>query len=65
MEWLRCIGLAEYSSVMVDAGYDEIEYMTDISEGELKEIGITKKGHLRKLLKSIEKLNSLPEGDLQ
>ena len=47
---------------MVDAGYDEIEYMTDITESDLKDIGITKKGHLRKLLKSIEKLNSLPEG---
>jgi hypothetical protein len=64
-EWLKHIGLLEYQSAMVDAGYDEIEYMTDITESDLKDIGITKKGHLRKLLKSIEKLNSLPEGSGQ
>ena len=29
---------------MIDAGYDDIDFITEVTEGELEEIGITKKG---------------------
>ena len=33
-----------YEAVLLDAGYDDIDFITDITPDELKDVGITKKG---------------------
>lgn len=61
--WLSEIGLQQYESVLEEAGYDDIEYLTDIAAEELNEVGVTKQGHVRKFVKSLAVLEKLPEGD--
>ena len=61
--WLSEIGLQQYESVLEEAGYDDIEYLTDITAEELNEVGVTKQGHVRKFVKSLAVLEKLPEGD--
>ena len=56
------MGLQQYEGIMEDAGYDDIDYVKDITEEELKEIGVKKPGHLKKFQKSIAKLCNLPKG---
>lgn len=38
------IGLAQYYKVLVDNGYENIDFITDITWEDLQEIGITKLG---------------------
>lgn len=38
------IGLAQYHKVLVDNGYENIDFITDITWEDLQEIGITKLG---------------------
>lgn len=61
--WLSEIGLKQYESALVEAGYDEIEYLTDITEEELSEVGMTKQGHVKKFVRSLAVLGKLSEGD--
>lgn len=42
--WLQLIGLLQYEQELVDAGYDDIDFISDISSEELEDIGVTKKG---------------------
>ncbi len=42
--WLDLISLTQYEQALIDAGYDDIDFISDISSEELEEIGITKKG---------------------
>lgn len=61
--WLSAIGLQQYESVLVEAGYDDIEYLTDISIEELSEVGLTKQGHVKKFVRSLAVLGKLDEGE--
>ena len=61
--WLSEIGLQQYEGVLVEAGYDEIEYLTDITEEELNEVGMTKQGHVKKFVRSLAVLGKLSEGE--
>ena len=45
--WLDLIGLSQYEQLLIDAGYDDIDFISDISSEELEDIGITKKGEWR------------------
>ena len=58
--WLESIGMAEeYWPKFEAAGYDDLEIMADLKEDELKQdIGVEKVGHVRKLIKAIQKLKS-------
>lgn len=38
------LGLAQYEPVLLEAGYDDIDFISDITVEELVDIGITKKG---------------------
>ena len=40
------MGLVQYEEVLVEAGYDDIDFISDISGDELQDIGITKNGQL-------------------
>lgn len=42
--WLSMIGLAQYYKVLVDNGYENVDFITDITWEDLQEIGITKLG---------------------
>lgn len=44
--WLSMIGLAQYYKVLVDNGYENIDFITDITWEDLQEIGITKLGNV-------------------
>ncbi|KAK6269217.1 hypothetical protein J4Q44_G00394650, partial [Coregonus suidteri] len=41
-EWLSAIGLRQYQQVLVQNGYENIDFITDITWEDLQEIGITK-----------------------
>ncbi len=43
-EWLALLNLNQYEQVLMDAGYDDIDFVSDITTEELQDIGITKKG---------------------
>lgn len=43
-EWLSMIGLGQYYQVLVNNGYESIDFITDITWEDLQEIGITKLG---------------------
>ncbi|XP_067912621.1 caskin-1 isoform X2 [Heterodontus francisci] len=56
MEWLSIIGLAQYYKTLVENGYENIEFITDITWEDLQEIGITKLGHQKKFMLAVKKL---------
>ena len=43
-DWLILLNLSQYEQVLMDAGYDDIDFVADITTEELQDIGITKKG---------------------
>ena len=44
--WLSILGLSQYEQILLDAGYDDIDFISDITGEELQDIGITKRGLL-------------------
>ena len=42
--WLSVLGLIQYEAVMLDAGYDDIDFICDITIDDLHDLGITKIG---------------------
>ncbi|XP_043091727.1 caskin-1 isoform X12 [Puntigrus tetrazona] len=55
-EWLAMIGLSQYHQILVQNGYENIDFITDITWEDLQEIGITKLGHQKKLMLAVKKL---------
>ncbi|XP_044037190.1 caskin-1 isoform X2 [Siniperca chuatsi] len=55
-EWLSAIGLSQYHQVLVQNGYENIEFITDITWEDLQEIGIIKLGHQKKLMLAVKRL---------
>lgn len=45
--WLSVLQLSQYEQTMLDAGYDDIDFVCDITLDDLHDIGIVKKGELR------------------
>ena len=43
-EWLMQLGLSQYEEVMIESGYDDIEFVVGVTKEDLMDIGITKKG---------------------
>ena len=50
--WLREIGMVQYAKAFAAAGYDDIDVLRlgGLTAAELREIGVSKPGHLKKLL---------------
>ncbi|KAJ8251837.1 hypothetical protein GJAV_G00225970 [Gymnothorax javanicus] len=74
-EWLSLIGLSQYYQVLVQNGYENIDFITDITWEDLQDIGITKLGkegrgeatggpygHQKKLMVAVKKLAELQKG---
>jgi class 3 adenylate cyclase/tetratricopeptide (TPR) repeat protein len=58
-EWLGDLGLGEYASRFVENDID-LSIVSDLSDQDLKEIGIASLGHRRKLLRAISELGASP-----
>ncbi|KAK7166713.1 hypothetical protein R3I93_006468 [Phoxinus phoxinus] len=63
-EWLSAIGLNQYYQTLVQNGYDNMDFISDITLEDLKEIGITKLGHQKKLMLAVKRLSESPEADI-
>ncbi|RXN02117.1 Caskin-1 [Acipenser ruthenus] len=62
-EWLSVIGLGQYYQVLVHNGYENIDFITDITWEDLQEIGITKLGHQKKLMLAVKKLAEIQKAE--
>ena len=56
-EWLGLLGLERYASNFADNDID-LQLLSELSDADLKEIGIASLGHRKKLLTAIEQLGS-------
>ncbi|KAJ0033591.1 hypothetical protein NQD34_000698 [Periophthalmus magnuspinnatus] len=63
-DWLSHLGLNQYYQVLVQNGYENIEFVSDISLEDLQEIGITKLGHQKKLMLGVKRLKELQRGEV-
>ncbi|XP_029432098.1 caskin-1-like isoform X2 [Rhinatrema bivittatum] len=61
--WLSMIGLGQYYKVLVENGYENIDFITDITWEDLQEIGIIKLGHQKKLMLAVKKLAEIQKAD--
>ncbi|XP_035676966.1 uncharacterized protein LOC118416032 isoform X1 [Branchiostoma floridae] len=58
--WLRDLGLAQYYFRFIEGGYSGVhgmEHLRGMTAQDLQEIGITKRGHITKLLLAIQMLS--------
>ncbi|XP_037620093.1 caskin-1 isoform X8 [Sebastes umbrosus] len=62
-DWLSHLGLSQYYQVLVQNGYENIDFISDISLEDLQEIGITKLGHQKKLMLGVKRLKELQKGE--
>ncbi|XP_008282621.1 caskin-1-like [Stegastes partitus] len=58
-DWLSHLGLSQYYQVLVQNGYENIDFISDISLEDLQEIGITKLGHQKKIMLGVKRLKEL------
>ncbi|XP_068100417.1 caskin-1 isoform X2 [Hyperolius riggenbachi] len=61
--WLTMIGLSQYYKVLVENGYENIDFITDITWEDLQEIGIIKLGHQKKLMLAVKKLAEIQRSE--
>ncbi|KAM9770175.1 caskin-1-like isoform 4-T4 [Menidia menidia] len=62
-DWLSHLGLSQYYQVLVQNGYENIDFVSDISLEDLLEIGITKLGHQKKMMLGVKRLKELQRGE--
>ncbi|XP_068178222.1 caskin-1 isoform X2 [Antennarius striatus] len=62
-DWLSHLGLNQYYQVLVQNGYENIDFISDISLEDLQEIGINKLGHQKKLMLGVKRLKALQRGE--
>ncbi|XP_006796208.1 caskin-1-like isoform X1 [Neolamprologus brichardi] len=62
-DWLSHLGLSQYYQVLVQNGYENIDFVSDISLEDLREIGITKLGHQKKIMLGVKRLKELQRGE--
>ena len=54
--WTNHIQLPQYYDIFVNAGYDSLVANSALTDEELKELGVDKKGHRIKILKCVQEL---------
>ena len=57
-KWLEDSGLSEFQKQFLDEGYDSLDVLVEMTANDLEEIGISKKGHIKKILLKIEELKT-------
>ncbi|XP_022803974.1 caskin-2-like isoform X3 [Stylophora pistillata] len=60
MTWLRLIGLEQYIPEFMDGGFDDMDFLQDMTLEDLVAIGVKKPGHQRKIWMAV---NALKQGD--
>lgn len=60
MTWLRLIGLEQYIPEFLDGGFDDMDFLQDMTLEDLVAIGVKKPGHQRKIWMAV---NALKEAD--
>ncbi|KAM4750345.1 uncharacterized protein FYW61_001895 isoform 2-T2 [Anableps anableps] len=63
-DWLSHLALSQYYQVLVQNGYENIDFVSDISLEDLQEIGISKLGHQKKLMLGVKRLKELQGGEI-
>jgi hypothetical protein len=61
-DWLQKLGLGQYADRFAENDIDFI-VLADLTDQDLKKIGVASLGHRRKLLRAIAKLKDAPEGE--
>eukprot|EP01083_Nonionella_stella_P114948 340268_1 len=57
--WMNdTVKLPEYTHVLLENGYDDMQMVKDLTVEDLQDIGINKLGHARKIVKFAKKLNA-------
>ncbi|XP_062508265.1 caskin-1-like isoform X2 [Corticium candelabrum] len=64
-DWFKSLGLSVYEQAFLQQGYDDIDFIVDITEDELKEMGVTLQGHIRKLMAAIARLGQTADREEQ
>lgn len=44
--WLSVLHMSQYEETMVEAGYDDIDFICDVTLDDLHDIGISKRGEM-------------------
>lgn len=52
-EWLQRLGLERYEQGLLHNGWDDLEFLSDITEEDLEEAGVHDSAHKRILLESL------------
>lgn len=52
--WLRAIGLERYEEGLLHNGWDDLEFLSDITEEDLEEAGVQDPAHKRLLLDTLQ-----------
>lgn len=60
MTWLRLIGLEQYIPEFMDGGFDDMDFLQDMTVEDLVAIGVKRPGHQRKIWMAV---NALKHGD--
>ena len=58
-EWLKALKLEEYLGRFYEEGFDDLDAVKELEQEDLGSLGVTKKGHLKKLEKAIVKLKEV------
>ncbi|XP_068027144.1 LOW QUALITY PROTEIN: phosphatidylinositol 3,4,5-trisphosphate 5-phosphatase 2-like, partial [Melanerpes formicivorus] len=53
-EWLRALGLQRYEEGLLRNGWDDLDFLSDITEEDLEEAGVLEPAHKRLLLESLQ-----------
>ena len=62
-EWLRDIGLAEYTSVFKAQGYESKQDMDSLTADDLKAIGVRKHLHVKKIMAKVGEIEGVDGGE--
>lgn len=63
MTWLRLIGLEQYIPEFLDGGFDDMEFLQDMTVEDLEAIGVKKPGHQRKIWMAVQALKEADENE--
>ena len=62
MHWLKdTVKLPKYYGLLIDQGFDDLESVEDLTMDDLKQIGIDKLGHQKRIIKYAQQLNGSPQ----
>ncbi len=54
--WLRSLGMVQYTQSFIDNGYDDLEVCKQIGDADLDAIGVTKESHRKTILEAVNVL---------